>query len=916
MRKVVVLMVAVLALVSCSSDDTGDEAESATTSEAVTTSTEVPDEAPGSADELVVTVLGTTESHDRPLSFWPSVVVPPDGLPFMVYLDLAADPSGREVVAVKCADPACAGEVVSTPFETVGQPFADIAIGPDGLPSFTVMAYAPGGFSPPTVRLVRCLEPACVDHTVTELGPGVTQSLVVPDDDLPLVIMIDDETPQAVKCTNADCSERVTTEVSVSTRCNVPTVRLGPDGLPVLASCASEVTDDQGIVGIIEVLYCADPACTEIDLATEVEVDGGTMLVGFEIGPDGPVFAFATPESPLRGLRVVRCLDQRCEQTSPVSLIGPNQPVTWASMTLGADGLPVLVYSTLVRPLNVVQVARCNDPDCTAGTVATVDTRFGQFMEPPVARAVALDDADRPIVVYERPRYLPPVDLLVARCADAACIEGAAEVGSWDQESSVIELEPVGEIILGWTAVADETVFGTNDLLFRVLPGGPGLLAFGADCELISDDTPMDCNAAVWGSANGIDWEQVASIDTQPFSGIGGGAVLVGGPGFVAASTTCMDPFEATDCGPVIWTSVDGTDWDQVPVDEDIFPPCGPTFSPSCHPTIDLLVTLPSGDLLAVATNFEGDAIAWRSTNGRDWRIADDDFDPFGSGKPEWFIDNMAQTGSGVIAVGVECFEKTIPVVGVSLSDTDGTGVEVDRISSDSAAQDAGLEVGDIIVAIDGAPVTDTASVSELRAARQPGDTVEFSVLRNGEPFDLELTYGGFDQFYCQTMLATSTDGAGWTPVANPLTAEGESSLGSFTEWAGGLASAANVCDGFERCENIVVTSSDGGLTWQRLPDDGTFDEDGGMFRVFPLPDGGLLVFQASRDEQSGQIQASFVTNTDGTEWTHHALDPDVFAGEIFVNDAIEHDGRLVAVGSSTSAGIQRPEVWVYEPPE
>ena len=60
-------------------------------------------------------------------------------------------------------------------------------------------------------------------------------------------------------------------------------------------------------------------------------------------------------------------------------------------------------------------------------------------------------------------------------------------------------------------------------------------------------------------------------------------------------------------------------------------------------------------------------------------------------------------------------------------------GVEIDEIVEDSAAEEAGLEVGDRVLSIDGAPVTQLTELAGLVLARQAGEVVELEVIRDGE---------------------------------------------------------------------------------------------------------------------------------------------------------------------------------------
>jgi len=72
----------------------------------------------------------------------------------------------------------------------------------------------------------------------------------------------------------------------------------------------------------------------------------------------------------------------------------------------------------------------------------------------------------------------------------------------------------------------------------------------------------------------------------------------------------------------------------------------------------------------------------------------------------------------------------------------DGPGVRVQQVTPGSAAEESGIVAGDVIVAIDGATVTDLRSFSELLKARAPGDAVEVTVLRGNEEQIVEAVLG------------------------------------------------------------------------------------------------------------------------------------------------------------------------------
>jgi membrane-associated protease RseP (regulator of RpoE activity) len=68
-------------------------------------------------------------------------------------------------------------------------------------------------------------------------------------------------------------------------------------------------------------------------------------------------------------------------------------------------------------------------------------------------------------------------------------------------------------------------------------------------------------------------------------------------------------------------------------------------------------------------------------------------------------------------------------------------GARIDRVVEDSAADEAGLQQGDIIVAFEGHTIRGPMAVTKRLGDQEPGDTVSITVLRDGRErsFDVEL---------------------------------------------------------------------------------------------------------------------------------------------------------------------------------
>ena len=69
-------------------------------------------------------------------------------------------------------------------------------------------------------------------------------------------------------------------------------------------------------------------------------------------------------------------------------------------------------------------------------------------------------------------------------------------------------------------------------------------------------------------------------------------------------------------------------------------------------------------------------------------------------------------------------------------------GAFVTEVVPGSAADDAGLEAGDVIIEIDGEDVTESVQVREHILDKQPGDEVEIVIVRDGDEQTLEATLG------------------------------------------------------------------------------------------------------------------------------------------------------------------------------
>lgn len=70
---------------------------------------------------------------------------------------------------------------------------------------------------------------------------------------------------------------------------------------------------------------------------------------------------------------------------------------------------------------------------------------------------------------------------------------------------------------------------------------------------------------------------------------------------------------------------------------------------------------------------------------------------------------------------------------------------QVGNVMEDTAAEEAGLQPGDLITAIDGEELDDSLQLSNIIGSKQPGDVVELTINREGETMTLDVELGGLD---------------------------------------------------------------------------------------------------------------------------------------------------------------------------
>ena len=90
----------------------------------------------------------------------------------------------------------------------------------------------------------------------------------------------------------------------------------------------------------------------------------------------------------------------------------------------------------------------------------------------------------------------------------------------------------------------------------------------------------------------------------------------------------------------------------------------------------------------------------------------------------------------------IEDGKATYPVIGVNIGQADSDGVRLSQVDGDGPADEAGLQVDDVVTAIDEQPVTTAEELIVAVRTHRPGDRVTLTYERGGQQRTAEVTLG------------------------------------------------------------------------------------------------------------------------------------------------------------------------------
>lgn len=102
--------------------------------------------------------------------------------------------------------------------------------------------------------------------------------------------------------------------------------------------------------------------------------------------------------------------------------------------------------------------------------------------------------------------------------------------------------------------------------------------------------------------------------------------------------------------------------------------------------------------------------------------------------------------------------QKMTPGLAESFGLDEARGAIVSEVMSNSPAEKAGIEQGDVVLEFDGKEIGDYGELSRMAALTKPGSEVTLSVIRHGRKIELEVTLGTYPKEETMVRKATGYD--------------------------------------------------------------------------------------------------------------------------------------------------------------
>jgi hypothetical protein len=316
------------------------------------------------------TTIATVDVQDQWVGQDSSIAIGEDGFPIIAHTGNVAE--WGPLLIAKCNDLACSGEEVSN--SVADQPDfhvgygTSIAIGSDGFPVISHSTELEGVAS---LRVTKCNDPACTGDnetsTTLQVGIGGATSMAIGNDGFPIIGNYNRNLHQLIvaKCNDPACAgagETITVVTEDILGDNL-SLALGTDDYPVIAY--------QGNLGpALKVVKCNDLPCTDDDRVISVVDNLGEdpgSYPSIAIGANGnPIIAYWDRVGALGQVVVASCNDPACTDNDETITVvdGPSLVGQGISLAIGSDGLPIISYLDVGTDPDSIKVLHCGSANC------------------------------------------------------------------------------------------------------------------------------------------------------------------------------------------------------------------------------------------------------------------------------------------------------------------------------------------------------------------------------------------------------------------------------------------------------------------------------------------------------------------------------------------------------------------------
>jgi len=109
--------------------------------------------------------------------------------------------------------------------------------------------------------------------------------------------------------------------------------------------------------------------------------------------------------------------------------------------------------------------------------------------------------------------------------------------------------------------------------------------------------------------------------------------------------------------------------------------------------------------------------------------------------------EDLVNNNGKIVRAGLGAVVQSLsPAMAKSFGLTSNQGALLSDINAGSAAEKAGLKAGDIVLAMNGTPITDSGDLVSRLYTYHPGDVIIMTILRNGKQSDMPVTLQQLDE--------------------------------------------------------------------------------------------------------------------------------------------------------------------------